>query len=322
MVANPKAPKINNLIFKELIKRGYSLEGNTRVWNIADSKLWYLKPDQAQAYLDILDSEMYQSDFSPKEITLIKKHSEEIMAQMGDQPITLVDLGCGDGRKAVYFIEEFLKTKKGIRYYPIDISSYMVKKAIKTISELKVDEIIESGWNISDFENLENITPLLNSKKYKKNLFLLAGNTLSNFEFHDLLHQIRSSMKSGDQLIIGNGINNDKVDEDVVAFCKDNKLFSKFLTKIPVYLGIPEKNLEFDVRFVNSRIEFYHTLKEDVEVSFNDKSVHFNKGDQIIDAISYHYSKKDFISFMNLYFDDVMTKVSKDGSYALALCKK
>jgi len=36
--------KINDLIFKELLKRGYSLEGNTRIWNLADSKLWYLTP--------------------------------------------------------------------------------------------------------------------------------------------------------------------------------------------------------------------------------------------------------------------------------------
>ena len=50
-----KPPKqvINDLIFKELIKRGYSLEGNTRVWNIADSKLWYLTPEQSEAFLDI-----------------------------------------------------------------------------------------------------------------------------------------------------------------------------------------------------------------------------------------------------------------------------
>ena len=35
---NKDSLKINDLIIKELIKRGYSLEGNTRIWNIADSK--------------------------------------------------------------------------------------------------------------------------------------------------------------------------------------------------------------------------------------------------------------------------------------------
>ena len=45
--------QVNDLIFKELIKRGYSLDGKTRIWNIADSKLWYLIPEQAQGYLDL-----------------------------------------------------------------------------------------------------------------------------------------------------------------------------------------------------------------------------------------------------------------------------
>ena len=52
--------KVNDLIFKELIKRGYSLEGNTRVWNIADSKLWYLTPEQAQGYLDLDADDKYK----------------------------------------------------------------------------------------------------------------------------------------------------------------------------------------------------------------------------------------------------------------------
>jgi len=34
---NETKQKINDLIFKELLKRGYSLEGNTRIWNLADS---------------------------------------------------------------------------------------------------------------------------------------------------------------------------------------------------------------------------------------------------------------------------------------------
>ena len=55
-----KKTEINGMIFKELIKRGYSLDGNTRIWNIADSKLWYLKPEQAQAFLDLENSQDYK----------------------------------------------------------------------------------------------------------------------------------------------------------------------------------------------------------------------------------------------------------------------
>ena len=52
-MAEKQSQKINDLIFRELVKRGYSLEGNTRIWNIADSKLWYLTPEQAQGFLDL-----------------------------------------------------------------------------------------------------------------------------------------------------------------------------------------------------------------------------------------------------------------------------
>jgi len=75
--------KINDMMFRELLKRGYSLDGNTRVWNIADSKLWYLTPKQAEGYLKLLDSESYQSDFGPKEMTLIGKNVDKIMESVG-----------------------------------------------------------------------------------------------------------------------------------------------------------------------------------------------------------------------------------------------
>ena len=54
--------QVNDLIFKELLKRGYSLRGKTRVWNIADSKLCYLTPNQAQAFLDLERSSEYKKD--------------------------------------------------------------------------------------------------------------------------------------------------------------------------------------------------------------------------------------------------------------------
>lgn len=325
-VKKPSGPSdktmINDLIFKELIKRGYSLEGNTRVWNIADSKLWYLTPEQAQAYLDILDSESYGSDFGPKELILIHKYLKEFIKKIGKGPLNLVDLGCGDGRKAAIFVKGFSEEGEEIRYCPIDISGYMVTKAINTISNLGISEVIESKWNISDFENLENITPLLNYKEYKKSFFLLLGNTLGNFEFHELMYEVRSSMKSGDLLLIGNGLDNNKVEEDVVRFCKENKLFNKFFTKIPLQIGLDKGDIEFEVRFRNSRIEYYYILNKDKKVKFQNKEINFLKGDQLIVAVSYHYNKDDFISFLNLYFDEVNVKVSDDGSYALALCKK
>jgi|TARA_B100001964_G_C14211436_1_gene590687 uncharacterized SAM-dependent methyltransferase len=320
MVAETEAPKINDLIFKELIKRGYSLEGNTRIWNIADSKLWYLTPDQAQSYLDLEDEKKYKEEVTNKELALIDENIDEILKEAGEGPLNIIDLGCGDGKKVVKFIEK-LKGKVKLRYCPIDISGYMVSKAIERIKKLKAGEIVEFQWNISDFENIENITELLRQGEFKKHLILLLGNTLGNFEINELLYEIRSSMKGNDLLVIGNGIDNGKVDTRAESYEK-NETVDKFLIKIPFQLGLKPNEIEIGTRFKNSRIELYYTIKKDKTIKFQEKEIQFHEGDQIIVAVGYKYPKEEFMSYLNIHFDDVSAKTSEDETQILALCKK
>jgi len=319
MVAETENPQINDLIFKELIKRGYSLEGNTRIWNIADSKLWYLKPEQAQAYLDLEDSKDYKKEVIQKEIDLINENIEEFMGKFGKDNVNIIDIGCGDGKKAVLFVKH-LKGKLKLRYCPVDISSYMVEKAIKNVKKADAGEVVEFQWNISDFENMENISILLRQGDFKKNLTLLLGNTLGNFEINELLYEIRSSMKGGDFLMVGNGLDN-RHPEDILKSYNTPEV-NEFMIHIPLQLGLLKEDIEFGTRFANSRVEIYYTIKKPKKIKFHGKEVVFNTGDQILVSVSYKYNKEDFISFLNLYFDDVVAKLSEDGAYVLALCKK
>ena len=310
---------INDLIFKELIKRGYSLEGNTRVWNIADSKLWYLTKEQAQAFLDLEQAKDYQKNVIQKEIDLIELNITNVLKEVGNKPINIIDLGCGDGKKAVLFIK-YLGDKARIRYCPIDISNYMIEKAIENIRALNVGEVVEFQWNVSDFENLGNIASLLRRGKFKHNFILLLGNTLGNFEINELLYAVRSSMSDGDFLLIGNGLDNRKRDEILSAYA-DN-LLDDLLSKTLEQIGIKKEDLEYSVRFRNSRVEMFYTIKRDFSIAFLGKKVDFAKGDQIIVATSYKYDEERFRSYMKLYFDDVKVYTTKDKSYALALCRK
>jgi len=314
-----ETPEINDLIFKELIKRGYSLEGNTRIWNIADSKLWYLKPEQAQSFLNLEKSKTYQNEVIQKEIDLINNNIKELLDRIGIENLNIIDIGCGDGKKAVLFIEH-LKGKVKIRYCPVDISSYMVEKAIRKIKAMDVGEVVEFQWNISDFENIENITTLLRQGEFKKTLSLLLGNTLGNFEINELLYEIRSSMKGGDLLLIGNGLDNRRPEDILKSY--NTKEVNEFLIHIPLQLGLLEEDVKLGARFAHSRVELYYTIQKEKVIKFQEKEVTFNKGDQILVSVSYKYNKEDFTSFLNLYFDDVTIKISKDSSYALALCKK
>jgi uncharacterized SAM-dependent methyltransferase len=311
--------EFNDLIFKELIKRGYSLEGNTRVWNIADSKLWYLTPEQAQAFLDLEKDEVYKNDVIYKEINLINANIQKIIDKLGKAPINIVDLGCGDGKKAVLFVEH-LKGKVKLRYCPIDISDYMVEKALDKIKKINAGEVVEFQWNISDFENLENIASLLRKGNFKNNLILLLGNTLGNFEINELMYEIRSAMKEGDYLLIGNGLDNRKPNEILKAY--NNSLLDNLLIKTLLQIGFNEHEVQYGVRFRNNRVEMYYTIKQDKKLTFLGKKVSFNAGDQIIVAVSYKYESGDFRSFVQMYFDDVQFYVSDDDAYGIVLCKK
>ncbi len=319
--------EINDLIFKELIKRGYALEGKTRVWNIADSKLWYLTPEQSQAFLDLEKSEDYQKDVINKELDLIDSNIDEIIDELGDEPINVIDLGCGDGKKASIFLKEIkeqLKTKKGvkkkIRYCPIDISAYMVEKALQKVKEIDVEEVIKFQWNISDFENIENVASVLRYGEYKRNLFLLLGNTLGNFEINELLYEVRSAMEVGDILVIGNGLDNRHPEEILKAYT--NPQVHNFLKHIPLQLGLKEEEIEFGTRFRNSRVEVLYTINVDKIIEFNQKKLVLNSGDQLLVSVSYKYSADDFKSFLKMYFTKSEIFTSKNNSYGLALCKK
>ncbi|MBS3065607.1 L-histidine N(alpha)-methyltransferase [Candidatus Pacearchaeota archaeon] len=311
--------EFNDLIFKELIKRGYSLEGRTRVWDIADSKLWYLTPEQAQGFLDLESDKNYQINIIQKEVDLINANMESIIKKLGKNPLNMIDIGCGDGKKAVIFIKN-LKGRLSLRYCPVDISDYMVEKALENIRGINVSEIVESQYNISDFDNLGNIVNLLSKGKYKNNLFLLLGNTLGNFEINELMYEIRSSMKPGDYLLIGNGLDNRNVDEIVKSYNNEN--MHKFLIRTLTQIGFDPLELEFGVRFANSRVEMYYTIKKNKVIYFQGKSIRFNKGDQIVVAVSYKYESDEFRSFMQIYFDDVNFYISDDDAYALVLCRK
>ena len=129
-------------------------------------------------------------------------------------------------------------------------------------------------------------------------------------------------MKDGDLILIGNGLNNNRMEEDIVKSCKENKLWNSFMSGVPRLLGLKEDNLELEVRFKNDRLETLYTIKKDTLVEFQDKKIEFYKGDQIIVGFTYHYERDEFMSYLKMYFGEVSLFTLKDGSYTLVLCKK
>ncbi len=312
-------PQISNLVFKELIKRGYSLEGKKRVWNISDSKLGYLTEKQAKAFLKLTKTERYQKGNMSREVALLKKKMKEISLTVSSKKINLVDLGCGDGSKAALFLKN-LKGVEKVRYCPVDINSFMVKNAVKKIKSLKVHEVIEADWNISDFDNLDNVVRAVSNPEYKKSVFLFLGDALGNSEVNEILHNIRRAMKDKDLLIIGSALNS-KDEKKILSFY-EGKQIKNFMSLIPLQAGIKPKEVSFGARLNNSRVELYFELKKDKQIYFQEKTISFKKGDKIIVAVSYKHSEKNLSTLLHMYFDNVQVYLDEKNFYALAVCKK
>ena len=314
--------KVNDLIFKELLRRGYSLEGNTRVWNIADSKLWYLEEEQAKGYLSVEDSKGYQDGIAHKEICLLEQHMPAIAKKiLHGSAINIIDIGCGDGRKSIVPIE-ILSKKTKVRYCPVDISDYMVREAIRNIKKTKKSEVVEFNWNISDFDNLENISALLRDDEFRQNFLLFLGGTVTNFELHEVMHEVAEAVDSGiDYLLLGLGLDTGESAKKDVKTLKQKPL-DDFFGLVMEQLGFKRDEIEFGTRLKHGRIEWYYTIKNDKKISLGGRFVSFYKGDQVMVAQTYRHTKEEFEEAMRIYFNEVEFFLSDDGSRALVLCKK
>jgi uncharacterized SAM-dependent methyltransferase len=311
---------VGEMIFKEFIKRGYSLEGDTRVWNIADSKFWYFTPEQAQAFIDLEKNDSKQRLFVGSEVDLLRKNFSKITLELGNKPVNVIDLGCGNGEKALVFIRGF-KDKSKIKYCPIDVSSFMVEKAFKTISKVKGVKLVKLKNNTIDFLDLDNVTNSLRKGNFKTNFLLLLGGSLENSEVHQLLHDIKASMKENDYLLIGNKLTHPDPTK-MVEYYNAVKLIDSLLFKTLSLVGFNQNEVKYAARFRGSRIEMFYTILKDKIIENGGKKIPFKAGDKIIIAISYKYTKDKLLEILNLYFENVELFMDSDEIYTLALCKK
>jgi len=315
-----ESPKINDLIFKELIKRGYSLEGKNKVWNIADSRFWYLTSEQAKAFLNLERKDTKQKLFANKEMELIKSNFSNLIMGLENKKINVIDLGCGDGLKGMSFVKQF-KNKSNVRYCPIDINEFMIKETMNNFSKLKNVDILKLKNNIIDFVDFNKISSSIKNNGYKVNYLLLLGGNLENSDAHELLHEIRTAMHEGDVLLIGNKLAHPDHNK-MVQYYNHNKHIDSLLVKTIEQLGINKELVQYEARFRGNRIEMLYIFKEDKTISSGWRKVEFKAGDKIIVTISYKYGKDALMGLLKMYFDDVELFVSKDNVFVLALCKK
>ncbi|MBX4212555.1 L-histidine N(alpha)-methyltransferase [Candidatus Pacearchaeota archaeon] len=310
---------INSTILKELVKRGYSIRGNTRVWDISDSKLWYLTPELAEGFRGLEKYEPYRNNIIKREVDLIHHSADKIVKDSGADAFNLIDLGCSSGMKAEEFIKS-IPSSVNIRYFPVDISPHFVNEAAKRIKDLGLKNIKEIKPFVSDFNDLDTILAMARSADYGTNVVLLMGSAISTYEICDFLFTLSQPMLQGDLFIAGNGI---RTGERFVELDKyKHPLFNSWFIPLMRGIGLTDNEVKYDARFAHGRVEGFYTINVDKTVNYNGRDWHFRKGDEIIVAVQYKYYDSEFTDFGKMYFNDVNIIKDTEGEYCLMVCKK
>lgn len=311
--------KLKEILFRALVKRGYSLRSEKRVWDIAERTFLYLTPELANGYLNLRNHKRYKEIVLNKEIELLRAHVDEILKTIKGKSFNLVNIGCGDGTKAKIFIEG-VDGKADVCFCPVNISEYLVNLALEKIKNENFPNVKDYKPVVKGFEELPNVLRLLRKNKCEFNVVLLLDSMLASYEINDYLYHLSEALLPGDFVIIGNGIRKGKRFEHIENY--KNPLFNEWFIYLMRELGFDDREVEYDARFEHGRVETYYRIKVDKVIEHEGREIKFRKGDEIIVGILYKYFPEELEEFCDMYFSRVNLIKDKDGEYALILCRK
>lgn len=138
-----------------------------------------------------------------KEFSVLTEHTSAMLGSLIEtgEKFNMVELGAGDGLKTKILIKYLAKQSFPFRYFPIDISSSVLRHLEHDL--------------LSNFKDIE-VRPVASTyvnalkdcvwKNGARNLMLFLGGNIGNFPEKDavvLLKQVASSLNPGDLLLIG-----------------------------------------------------------------------------------------------------------------------
>ena len=242
-------------------------------------------------------ADRYTSLAHPKEVggetdTEILLNNERKFAQyLEGKRFNLLDLGCGDGKKAAFFISHINKSASA--YFALDISSRMLEIAVNNMELAHPTLPHETFEDDFEYGNIANVTYYLNRRYQSKNLIIFLGNTIGNlFDAHRVLINLRESMSEEDYLIVGLAYYNPR-NIPVNSYNSQNVL--EFFWSLPEKIGIKRNDAKIYCTYnkVKKQIEVQVEFTNDWKQNFGTNYLQFAKGQRIRMAISRRFTKED-----------------------------
>ncbi|MEW6381619.1 MAG: L-histidine N(alpha)-methyltransferase [bacterium] len=262
-----------------------------------------------------------------RQLTDLLRQSLPSLVSHFPRDLSLVSIGVGRGEKERLLLESLL-TAGSSKYFAIDISSWMIDEALKTVADLKVDKV----GLVAFLEDL----PLMRQYWNPPVLLCLLGNTFCNFDPDYILAIIWGQLEDNDLVLLdchlfpeqeeGEDSGREQIErvyrtEPNMRF-NINPLVQRGFDSDNCVFHLELRPVETDVGIVYRTNKQLKILKNATILCGQDK-VTLSSGDVIQLGFTYKYTRQQVEGYLQRNgFEKVQSFTSSDGENLLVLARK
>lgn len=157
-------------------------------------------------YAKITELEEYY--LTQKEKEIFEAHAEDIVKQFRSfnarEPVNIVELGAGDGRKTKILLQALMKQKVLFEYIPIDISRQAMADLFEAMGSVFKDQPLMVHGIVGDYVQAVRHTVALHPNR--RTIVLFIGSSIGNFsqgEAVEFLRELHANLNPKDLLLLG-----------------------------------------------------------------------------------------------------------------------
>ncbi len=210
-----------------------------------------------------------------------------------DIPVEIIELGAGDGHKAVQFLQP-LKDHAHLTFIPVDISM----NALVSVEDRFQDELPEIDIQSEQGEYFAAIKEL---NGHRKKVVLFLGSNIGNLsedEANDFMSQLSDSLNPGDKVLLGVDL---KKSPEVILPAYDDKdgitrdfnlnLLRRINNELGGNFDLDQFSHDPEYDMLKGEAKSYLTSLTDQEVNIEElnRKFKFQKGEKIHTEISQKY---------------------------------
>jgi len=251
------------------------------------------------------------------------RFASTILPKLNMMGLNVVDIGAGNGTKALTVLEIIHQTISSLRYMALDYSETLLQIAIQNI--LSKLPWLDTSIHRIDFEasSFRDIIHQVQEKNQFPVLALLLGQTLGNPPNRlQALLNIRQSLRVNDSILIGVELfQQDRISE-VLAHYQNESFFRAIFNSL-TFAGLQRADGVLEVSFneLTRDVEVHFTLTKSIQIRANPfGDIKLEKGDRLLIGVSHRFIEpelKELLTTSGFVIQDIV--LNDNRTYALIL---